>query len=108
MQLSLRPIPSYVRIRRVARLRNLGPIAVVGLFLLLPLYEFIDIGEQWPFDGQLVSVMLCCLFIVAALLACRTWRCVWHALTRLARYRVAFADVPSMNPQKPLDITAAS
>ena len=64
------------------------------LFLLLPLYELIDIGEQWPFDGDVVSVILCCLLIVAALLACRTWRRVWLALTRLARCRVAFARTP--------------
>ena len=42
-----------------------------ALVALLPLYELIDIGEQWPNDGNVVLVLLSTLFLVGLAFLCR-------------------------------------
>jgi hypothetical protein len=71
----------------VSRLSKLGIVVFVLLLVLLPLYELADIGEQWPFDGEIVSVVFSLQFIVAALVACRLWRGAWILLARQMRTR---------------------
>jgi hypothetical protein len=55
-------------------MRALAQIAVilaVALFVLLPLHELIDIGEQWPYDGHLVSVLLSIILLAGLAVICR-------------------------------------
>ncbi len=55
------------------RFRTIALVVFIAALVLLPLYEFADIGEQWPNDAELVTVVFTGLFIVAALVACRGW-----------------------------------
>ena len=64
------------------RLRTIGALLVVALFVLLPLYELADIGEQWPHDGDVVLVLLFVLFLVALSIICRGVACVCVALLK--------------------------
>jgi hypothetical protein len=41
--------------------------------VLLPLYEFVDIGEHWPNDGNVVLVILSALYIIGVSVLCRGW-----------------------------------
>jgi len=53
------------------RIKTFAVLLVVALFVLLPLYELADIGEQWPHDGDIVQIVLCVLFIVGLSVLCR-------------------------------------
>jgi MFS superfamily sulfate permease-like transporter len=64
------------------RFRTLGALLLVALFVLLPLYEFADIGEQWPHDGDVVLVLLFTLFLVALSIICRGVACACVALLK--------------------------
>jgi hypothetical protein len=55
------------------RLKSIALAVFIAILVLLPLYEFADIGEQWPNDGEVVVVVFTTMFIGAALLACRGW-----------------------------------
>lgn len=44
----------------------------VVAFFVLPLYEFADIGEHWPHDGDYVSMILTVLFFLGLTLILRT------------------------------------
>ena len=46
-------------------------LLLVAFLVLLPLYELVDIGEQWPHDGSLVLVLLSALFLVGLAVLCR-------------------------------------
>lgn len=81
-------------------------ILLVALLVLLPLYEFVDIGEHWPFDGQIVSAILTTLFIVAALIGMRRLAHVCFAIDRrprgFARSSLRFSSLFCSNPQHSL------
>jgi len=72
------------------RLTTIALIAWITLLILLPLYELADIGEHWPFDGEIVNVIFSTLFIFAALFVARRWgrRC----LTALSRVRLTLTS----------------
>ena len=46
-------------------------LLLVGLLVVLPLYELIDIGEQWPNDGIVVTLILSALFLIGLSIVCR-------------------------------------
>jgi hypothetical protein len=54
--------------RAVARV---AIILAVALFVLLPLHELIDIGEQWPYDGHVVLVLLATIGLAGFTVICR-------------------------------------
>ncbi len=68
----------------MSRLKTVGALLVVALFFLLPLYEFADIGEQWPHDGDVVLILLFVLFLVALSIICRGIACACVALLKRA------------------------
>jgi hypothetical protein len=55
----------------MARLATAGVFALVVSFFVLPLYEFADIGEHWPHDGDYVAMILTVLFFVGLTLILR-------------------------------------
>ena len=57
------------------RARTIAILLIVGLFIVLPLYELADIGEHWPHDGDIVQIVLCILFIVGLSILCRGVAC---------------------------------
>jgi hypothetical protein len=68
----------------MSRWKTLSAMLLVMLFVLLPLYELADIGEQLPHDGDVVLILLFVLFIVAVSIICRGIACVCVALCRRA------------------------
>ena len=66
----------------MSRLSKFAVVVFVLLLVLLPLYEFADVGEHWAFDGEIVCVVFSLLFIAAALVACRIVRRAWIAFAR--------------------------
>ena len=74
-------------------LRTFAVLVLVALFLLLPLYEFVDIGEQWPNDGNLVLVVLSALYFVGVSIVGRelTRLCVALRRTRVSSTRCSHA-----------------
>lgn len=46
------------------RAKTVVVLIIIALFIVLPLYEVADIGEQWPHDGDVVQIFLCVLLIV--------------------------------------------
>ena len=52
-------------------LARITVILAVALFVLLPLHELIDIGEQWTYDGHLASVLLSIIFHAGLAVICR-------------------------------------
>lgn len=46
-------------------------LLLIALLVLLPLYELVDIGEQWPHDGSVVLVLLSGLFLIGIAMLCR-------------------------------------
>ena len=52
-------------------LARIAVILAVALFVLLPLHELVDIGEQWPYDGHVVVVVLSAIFLAGLALICR-------------------------------------
>jgi len=73
------------------RIKTFAVLLVVGLFVLLPLYELADIGEQWPHDGDVVQIVLCVLFIVGLSVLCRGVACAC-----LASLKRAWVPAPSV------------
>ena len=59
----------------MSRARTIAILFIVGLFIVLPLYELADIGEHWPHDGDIVQIVLCILFIVGLSILCRGVAC---------------------------------
>ena len=57
------------------RLKTIAVLLIVALFVLLPLYELADVGEQWPHDGDVVLIVLFVLFIVGLSILCRGLAC---------------------------------
>src|ERR1700682_4265941 len=55
----------------MARLATAGVFAFGVSFFVLPLYEFADIGEHWPHDGDYVAMILTVLFFVGLTLILR-------------------------------------
>jgi hypothetical protein len=55
----------------MSRAKTIFVLLIVALLVLLPLYEFADIGEQWPHDGDIVQIVLCVLFFVGLSIFCR-------------------------------------
>jgi hypothetical protein len=82
--------PDYIQLA-VPRLKSLALILLVALLVLLPLYEFIDIGEQWPFDGEVVGALLTALLIVASLVVLRQLARVCFAMDRRLRRREPYS-----------------
>ena len=68
----------------MSRVKTISALLVVALFVLLPLYEFADIGEQWPHDGDVVLILLFVLFVVALSIICRGIACACGVLLRRA------------------------
>jgi hypothetical protein len=68
----------------MSRWKTLSAMLLVVLFVLLPLYELADIGEQWPHDGDVVLILLFLLFIISLSIICRGIACVCLALLRRA------------------------
>jgi hypothetical protein len=64
------------------RLKTFAILLFVALFVLLPLYEFADIGEHWPHDGDIVQVVLFGLFILGLSILCRGVACACLSLKR--------------------------
>ena len=64
------------------RAKTIAVLLFVALFVLLPLYEFADIGEQWPHDGDLVQVVLFGLFIMGLSILCRGVASLYLSLKR--------------------------
>jgi len=67
----------------MSRLKTIGILLIIVLFVLLPLYELADIGEHWPHDGDIVQIVLFLLFIVGLSILCRGVACA--CLARLKR-----------------------
>jgi hypothetical protein len=59
----------------MSRAKTIGVLLFVALFVLLPLYEFADIDEHWPHDGDVVQVVLFGLFILGLSILCRGVAC---------------------------------
>src|ERR1700730_4908192 len=55
----------------MARFATAGAFVFVVTFLVLPLYEFADVGEHWPHDGDYVSMILTLLFFIGLTLLLR-------------------------------------
>jgi hypothetical protein len=55
----------------MARFATAGVFVFVVSFFVLPLYEFADIGEHWPHDGDYVAMILTVLFFVGLTLILR-------------------------------------
>ena len=66
----------------MSRATTVAVLLIVSLFILLPLYEFADIGEQWPHDGDIVQVVLFGLFIAGLSILCRGVACACLSLKR--------------------------
>jgi hypothetical protein len=66
----------------MSRAKTVAVLLVVSLFILLPLYELADIGEQWPHDGDVVQVVLFGLFIAGLSILCRGVACACLSLKR--------------------------
>ena len=66
----------------MSRAKTIAVLFVVALFVLLPLYEFADIGEHWPHDGDVVQVVLFGLFILGLSILCRGVACACFLLKR--------------------------
>ena len=64
------------------RAKTIAVLLIVALFVLLPLYEFADIGEHWPHDGDVVQVVLFGLFILGLSILCRGVACACLSLKR--------------------------
>ena len=71
------------------RVKTLAVLIIIALFVVLPLYELADIGEQWPHDGDIVQIVLCVLFIVGVSILCRGVACA-----RLASLERAWKPAP--------------
>ncbi len=69
------------------RARTIAILLIVGLFIVLPLYELADVGEHWPHDGDIVQIVLCVLFIVGLSILCRGVACA--CLASLKRSLIA-------------------
>ena len=52
-------------------LQRIAVIVAVAMFVLLPLHEIIDIGEQWPYDGHVVLVLLATIGLAGLTIICR-------------------------------------
>jgi hypothetical protein len=66
----------------MSRAKTIAVLLFVALFVLLPLYEFADIGEHWPHDGDVVQVALFGLFILGLSILCRGVACACLSLKR--------------------------
>lgn len=66
----------------MSRAKTVAVLLIVSLFILLPLYELADIGEQWPHDGDIVQVVLFGLFIASLSILCRGVACARLSLKR--------------------------
>ena len=73
----------------VSRLKTIGILLTIALFVLLPLYELADIGEQWPHDGDVVQIVLFLVFLIGLLFLCRGF-----ARACLARFKRAWIPRP--------------
>jgi hypothetical protein len=82
----------------MSRAKTLAVLLFVALFVLLPLYEFADIGEHWPHDGDIVQVVLFGLFILGLSILCRGLACACLSLKRawITRPRATRVDVRSL------------
>lgn len=52
-------------------LARITVVLAVALFVLLPLHELVDIGEQWPYDGHVVLVLLATIGLAGLTVICR-------------------------------------
>jgi len=52
-------------------LARIAVILAIALFVLLPLHELVDIGEQWPYDGHVVLVLLATIGLAGVTGICR-------------------------------------
>ena len=66
----------------MSRAKTVAVLLIVSLFILLPLYELADIGEQWPHDGDIVQVVLFGLFIAGLSILCRGIACACLSVKR--------------------------
>jgi hypothetical protein len=55
----------------MSRFATASVLLFIVAFFVLPLYEFADIGEHWPHDGEYVSMVLTVLFFVGLTLILR-------------------------------------
>jgi hypothetical protein len=67
----------------MSRARTVAVLLFIALFILLPLYEFADIGEHWPHDGEVVQVVIFILFIFGLSMLCRGIACANLSLKRI-------------------------
>jgi hypothetical protein len=65
------------------RVKAIGAMLLVALFIVLPLYELADIGEQWPHDGDVVLILLFVLFVAALTIILRGVACACALLRRV-------------------------
>jgi hypothetical protein len=72
-----------------SRAKTIGILLVVALFVLLPLYELADVGEQWPHDGDIVQIIFFLVVLAALSIFCRR-----SARACLARLRRAWIPRP--------------
>lgn len=79
------------------KFRRIAAIVAVAMFVLLPLHELVDIGEQWPYDGHVVVLLLSVIFIAGLALLCRALPHAWLASARARRQRQP-ASVPPVHP----------
>jgi hypothetical protein len=81
------------RVPIMPRARTIAVLLIVALFVFLPLYELVDIGEQWPHDGDVVQIVLCLVFILGVSVLCRGVACAclasrkrsWIAMPHVVR-----------------------
>ena len=90
----------------MSRLKTIGILLIVALFMLLPLYEFADIGEQWPHDGDIVQIVLFLVFIVGLSILCRGVACA--CLARLKRAWIPRLPVARCAPARSLALRDCS
>jgi hypothetical protein len=74
------------------RAKTIIVLIIIALFIVLPLYEVADIGEQWPHDSDIVQIVLCLLFIAGLSILCRGVACV--CLASLKRSWILKPPVP--------------
>jgi len=75
-------------------LRRTAIVPAIALFVLLPLHELVDVGEQWPYDGHIVVLLLSIVFLCGLAVLCRALaRACFGSGRRLLRPPLADGDL---------------
>ena len=73
--------------------RRTAIVLAIALFVLLPLHELVDVGEQWPYDGHVVVLLLSVVFLSGLALLCRSLaRACFESVRRMLRPPLAGSD----------------